>query len=73
MVAHLTMVECVVIVIGMRYKVVFLDMTFNKWCHVIIHDRHLFTGEIHDEIMDKYDRLSSGEEYVIYSITAIEE
>ena len=63
------MVECVVIVIGMRYKVNFLNQRTNRWCHVVITDGELILGKIDVAIMAKFNNIP----FTIYKIEAITE
>lgn len=70
MVAHLTMVRCVTIVIGMRYKMNFLDHNTNKWCHVIITENQLVNGDMGQAVAEKFDTPTM---FTIYKIEAITE
>ena len=61
------MVRCVTIVIGMRYKVVFLNQRTNKWCHVTVTDADVLFGTVDIKIDEKFGNIP----FTIYSITAL--
>ena len=61
------MVRCVVIVIGMRYKVEFLNRITNRWCFVVITETELLTGQIESQIKEKH----ATPVFDIYKIEAI--
>lgn len=55
----------------MKYKVNFLMITANRWCHVII--TNINQHHIHDKIRTKFGDDINQRDYKIYKIEAITE